>query len=42
MKTPIENDSAGVKREGIVVKSLDVDNYFSFKQISETYLLNEK
>lgn len=34
--------NAGVKREGIVVKSLDVDNYFSFKQISETYLLNEK
>ena len=34
--------NAGVKREGIVVKSLGVDNYFSFKQISETYLLNEK
>ena len=32
----------GVKREGIVVKALDGDNYFSFKQISETYLLNEK
>lgn len=34
----------GVKREGIVVKSLEMDDkeYFSFKQISETYLLNEK
>ena len=32
----------GVKREGVVVKALDEDNYFSFKQISETYLLNEK
>jgi RNA ligase (TIGR02306 family) len=32
----------GVKREGIVVKSMNSDDYFSFKQISTSYLLKEK